>query len=91
MNWNENVLRSAALLRRETNRKCQDDLLLYLSRCKRKDIKTNGRYTASENWNSVDGHTGGVYVENIICLSKILAALVSLFSLKLSPCLRTSF
>lgn len=39
MNWNENVIKSPALLRRQMNRKCQDELVLYLSRCKRKDKK----------------------------------------------------
>lgn len=34
---------------KQTNRKCQNDLMLYLSRCKSKDMKNNGRSIGNEN------------------------------------------
>lgn len=46
---------------------------LHLSRCKRKDVKTNWRYIDNESWNCVDRHTGGLcrkhhlFIQNFSC------------------------
>lgn len=58
---------------KQTNRKCQNDLMLYLSRCKRKDMKNNGNYISNENRNNVDRHIEFVcrkyhlFIQNFSC------------------------
>lgn len=60
---------------KQAHRKCQNDLMLYLSRFKRKDMKNNGRYIGNENWNNVDRHIGFVcrkyhlFIQNFSCFS----------------------